>query len=111
MMLEIRIAESAQHWWWHCAGGIRIGPGGVGVGRTHQQWCWWWHVCWQRLRCAGGVGIDMFALLLGSGVVLMCSYLSAVALVVVVVSVLVFVLVLVVLALMHSFFLLVLGWC
>ena len=69
-------------------------------------------VCAGGVRAgAGGVGVDMFALLVGSGVVLMCSYSSVVALVVAVASVLAFALAPVVLALTRSFFLLVLGWC
>jgi hypothetical protein len=54
---------------------------------------------------AGGVGVDVFVLLVGAGVVLMCRpYSSVVALVVVVAYVVaVFALVLVVLALAHSF--------
>ena len=71
MMLEIRIADLARHWWWRCAGSIRIqlvlvvlvlivlvgsgtGAGDVGIGPfvpvalgnvSHQQW----HLCWFTL--------------------------------------------------------------
>jgi len=40
MMLEIGITDSVQRWWWCCAGGVHVGPGGVGVGRTRRWWRW-----------------------------------------------------------------------
>ncbi len=42
MMLEIRIVDSARRGAGGgvCAGGIRVGPGGVGVGRTRRWWRW-----------------------------------------------------------------------